>query len=67
MDLQKLKKELSKVKIMLMGKPSAVFLAYAILHVPTFFSDKVATAATNGLHIEINPKFFQDLNQEERQ
>lgn len=67
MDLQKLEKELSRVKIMLMGKPSAVFLAYAILHVPTVFSNKVATAATNGLRIEINPKFFQNLNQEERQ
>ncbi|WP_148108687.1 DUF2201 family putative metallopeptidase, partial [Moraxella catarrhalis] len=67
MNLQKLEKELSRVKIMLMGKPSAVFLAYAILHIPTVFSNKVATAATNGLRIEINPKFFQNLNQEERQ
>ncbi|MFB6349664.1 VWA-like domain-containing protein [Moraxella sp. ZJ142] len=66
-DLTSLNKQLSRAKITLLNKPSAVFLAYAILQVPCSFSDNVPTAATDGLKILINPEFFGSLSLEQQQ
>jgi predicted metal-dependent peptidase len=57
---------LSKAKIALMSRPDSTFfchLAFSLVHQ---FSDKIKTAATNGRRVLYNPKFFMDLNPEER-
>jgi predicted metal-dependent peptidase len=57
---------LNKAKIALMGRPDSAFfttLAFSLIHE---FSDKVATAATNGKRIQYNPEFFMSLSHDER-
>ena len=57
---------LSKAKIQLMARPDSAFfttIAFSLIHE---FSEATDTARTNGKRIQYNPKFFMDLNHEER-
>lgn len=57
---------LSKAKIRLMARPDTVFFTTLCFNLKHEFSEKVATAATNGDSIFYNPQFFLDLNEDER-
>ena len=66
MDVPEHIKALSKAKIQLMAKPDSAFfttICFSLIHE---FSDLIPTAATNGKRILFNPKFFMDLDPEER-
>ena len=67
MDLTELNKQLSKAKIKLMGKPECTFLAYAVMMLPTEFSDSIPTGCTNAKRILLNPSFFAGLTVDEQQ
>lgn len=57
---------LSKAKIALMSRPDSAFFATIVFSLRHIFDEKVPTACTNGSFIKFNPKFFMDLDPEER-
>ena len=67
MDLTELNKQLSNAKIRLIGKRQCAFLAYAIMMLPTEFSDSISTGCTNAKRILLNPSFFAGLTMDEQQ
>lgn len=67
MDLTELDKQLSKAKSLLLIKPKCIFLAYAVMMLPTKFSDSIPTGCTDAKQILLNPTFFDGLTIEEKQ
>lgn len=57
---------LSKAKIALMSRPDSAFFTTIVFSLRHLFDDTIPTACTNGSYIKFNPKFFMDLNPEER-
>lgn len=61
-----LKEELSKVKILLIGMKKLRFIQSIIFNSRFYWTNEVATAATDGINIMFNPEFFKELKKEER-
>lgn len=59
-------KELSRAKILMLGKQNSVFLSTVCLSLETIVDDTIPTACTNGKYIKFNPEFFLQLTEEER-
>lgn len=57
---------LSKAKIAMMSRPDSAFFTTIVFSLRHAFDDTISTACTNGSYIKFNPKFFMDLNPEER-
>lgn len=64
--MQSIAKELSRAKILMMGKKGALFFSTICLALETIVDDTIPTAATNGAWIKFNPEFFLKLTEEER-
>jgi predicted metal-dependent peptidase len=66
MDLAQANKALDKAKLLLMSTPDSVFfttLCFSLKHV---FDEKIPTARCDGRTISYSPKFFMELNEDER-
>lgn len=63
---EELDKILSLAKIGLLTNKATTFISNVSCSLETHYDDKVPTAATNGLKILINPKFFLSLTKGER-
>lgn len=59
-------KALGKAKIGLMSKPSCVFFTTLCFGLKFKWDEGIETAATNGVDMLLNPKFFMNLDPEER-
>ena len=57
---------LSRAKIQLMRIPNTIFYTSILFSLKTVWSSKIETAATNGIHLYINPSFFLDLSEKMR-
>jgi len=57
---------LSKAKIQLMQLPNTVFYTTILLSLKYQWTDKIQTAATNGIELIINPIYFLGLTEAER-
>lgn len=64
--MKDIQKELSRAKILMLGKKGAVFFSTVCLSLETIVTDSIPTAATNGKYIKFNPDFFLSLSEEER-
>lgn len=66
MNQDPLEKLLARAKIGIMEKPDTVFFSTLCSSLETRFTGDVNTAATDGIHLLINPDFFTGLDLEER-
>ena len=57
---------LSKVKIRLMMDRASIFYATILFSLKTIFKDDLPTAATDGIHLYINPTWFLSLTVNQR-
>lgn len=64
--MKDIQKELSRAKILMMGKKNAVFFSTLCMSLETIITKDIPTAATNGKYIKYNPDFFLSLTEEER-
>lgn len=64
--MNELDKAISIAKVTIMTKPQTVFMAHVCANLVVEADDNIPTAVTNGIKILINPKFFMDLDKEQR-
>lgn len=57
---------LNKAKISLMNRPDSSFFTTLCFSLYHKWNENIPTAATNGIYIHTNPKFFMSLSPEER-
>lgn len=65
-ELEQAQQALSKAKIHLMTKPDSVFFSSLVFSLKHSFDDTIPTACTDGTRVKYSPKFFLELNAEER-
>ncbi|MEL7400697.1 MAG: hypothetical protein AAFN68_09025, partial [Pseudomonadota bacterium] len=56
----------TKAKIAVMYRSDLVFFSTVMLSLKFIETRDIPTAATNGMHLKINPDFFMSLTPEER-
>lgn len=66
MDMVEVNRAMDKAKIALMSRPDSVFFTELCFSLKHKWDTSIPTAATNGLEIRTNPKFFMELDVEER-
>lgn len=59
-------KALNKAKVKLMCTPNTVFISTILFNLKQIWTEKIPTAATNGVFLKINPVWFAGLEPEER-
>jgi len=57
---------LSKSKIKIMTKANTAFISTVLFSLKHSWNKDISTARVDGINIEINPKFFGDLSEDER-
>lgn len=57
---------LNKAKVKLMCTPNTVFISTILFNLKQIWTEKVPTAATNGIYLKINPVWFVGLEPGER-
>lgn len=64
--MKDISKELSRTKILFLGKPGCTFFSTVCLSMETIVDDSIGTACTNGKYIKYNPDFYLGLTEDER-
>lgn len=57
---------MNKAKIQLMSRPDSVFFTTVCFSLKQVWNDTIPTADVDGVTMRVNPKFFMDLDPEER-
>ena len=64
--MDEIQSALNKAKIQLMSRPDSAFFTTVLFSLKFSWDTNISTAATNGIDLRINPKFFMSLSFDER-